>query len=790
MARHYPSEARVQRVVAHLVERFLELGSVNALADALSAVADGSRVYPNRVHGLLSADSTRSINTATLEAIESALNRLGEPAGSGAELRAQIQQALAAEAASTPDMVEAVHRVADQLDVPLAVMHALADVAPAAPGAAQAAGPKAPDWSWQDDAVKRSLAALRKGPNRKVGLIVPTGGGKTKISLRIILRWLAESERDDSVVLWVTHRTRLKTQARRGLQQLLAETESIPETAVGLYSDRVRFTMLSDVRAAIIEYGERIALVVVDEAHHAAAPSYEPLFTQLVVPGLFLTATPNRADELPIGIDEIAYTITYRDLFERGCVIEPLFDPPLDLFGLDWTSTAGLGELADYLLERAEQDFKKTLVAVSMRDRAELLYEAIAELLDERPHHPLGADDVAFVHGDGASGPGTPNDFLDEFAARPRGILLATSQLVGEGFDDPLLDSVVITYPSSSISHLMQVAGRALRYSPLKTTAHLVQVRESALAYHFEQRWLYQDISDALRPDLIDLRYSSLEDLRARLSALLDTHNVSEATRARIERELEGVLIGDEVRLMLTGIPFFAAAHDFEEQASWGAILVPPSEHQRFLHIFNNVSLRSDDLKEQAPFLGGHVAPDQRSGSLWKSYVDLIAAMEYSRRELQRIPYAAQAARGYKENLGSTWLRYVTLSFVPVIPVELEHFLADAVNRDSVIAQFLDTPETWAAAAKVELPLTASLAYLLTEAEASWVLAERGVLIGQLRDHAAEDGFEAIAAWRSALPAAPLPLRLVDHVAQILRPDRFEAQYLALEPAASEPAAD
>ncbi len=57
-------------------------------------------------------------------------------------------------------------------------------------------------------------------------------------------------------------------------------------------------------------------------------------------------------------------------------------------------------------------------------------------------------------------------------------------------------------------------------------------------------------------------------------------------------------------------------------------------------------------------------------------------------------------------------------------------------------------------------------------------------LIGQLRDQAAKDGFEATAAWRSALPAAPLPLRLVDHVAQILRPDRFEAQYLARRRAA------
>src|SRR4051812_35789626 len=268
-------------------------------------------------------------------------------------------------------------------------------MAPPHKGSLPAPTPKAPDWSWQDDAVGRSLAALRKGANYKAGPVVPPAGGKTKISLRVILRWLAENDRTDSVVLWVTHRTRLKTQARRSLQQLLDDARSVPDAAVGLFADRVVFTMLSDVRSAITQYGERIVLVVVDEAHHAAAPSYEPIFSDLVTPGLFLTATPNRADELPIGIDEIAYTITYRELFERGCVIEPAFDPPLDLYGLDWTSSSGLSELADYLLERGEQDFKKTLVAVSTRDRAERLYEAIAGLLDERPHHPLAPDDVA-----------------------------------------------------------------------------------------------------------------------------------------------------------------------------------------------------------------------------------------------------------------------------------------------------------------------------------------------------------------------------------------------------------
>src|SRR4051812_47698403 len=123
MARHYPSEPRVEVVVERLVELFLRLGSVNAVADALThqAAGDGQqRIYPNRVHGLLTGDPTRSINTATLEALEAALDGIG-PLGNGtSDVTTRIQQALAAESTSTTDTDEAIHRVAEYLDVPVA----------------------------------------------------------------------------------------------------------------------------------------------------------------------------------------------------------------------------------------------------------------------------------------------------------------------------------------------------------------------------------------------------------------------------------------------------------------------------------------------------------------------------------------------------------------------------------------------------------------------------------------------------------------------------------------------
>src|SRR5205085_636142 len=103
-----------------------------------------------------------------------------------------------------------------------------------------------------------------------------------------------------------------------------------------------------------------------------------------------------------------------------------------------------------YLLERTESDLRKVLVAVSRVDQTEALHASLREALARRRSHVLSEEDIAFVHGSGTSTGASALDFLDEFSAHPRGILVATSQLIGEGFDDPGIDAVVVTYPSSS----------------------------------------------------------------------------------------------------------------------------------------------------------------------------------------------------------------------------------------------------------------------------------------------------------------------------------------------------
>jgi hypothetical protein len=64
------------------------------------------------------------------------------------------------------------------------------------------------------------------------------------------------------------------------------------------------------------------------EASKAAA-----VLTEILAASLKDLAMAGR--RLPIGIDEIACTITYRELFKRDCLTKPVFETPLDLRDLD-----------------------------------------------------------------------------------------------------------------------------------------------------------------------------------------------------------------------------------------------------------------------------------------------------------------------------------------------------------------------------------------------------------------------------------------------------------------------
>jgi superfamily II DNA or RNA helicase len=803
MARISIHDPRIRDLVdGKLVLLFLAERSTAALCKTLNLALGsdaGGIIHPNRLHALLSDDVSRGVNDATIGLVEQAIDTLTKDNEEWqqraekrlVELLAEIRHLREDRRLSSEDLIK-------RLGLPPAVARYI--LSAESPGAAisgavglavraEATGHSrnaTPDWSYQDIAVTHSLEAFRQRPHSKVGLILPTGAGKTRTALRIVLEMLAKSSNHLGLVYWVTHRKNLRTQAHRELQKLLSNNRgTVPADAAALLAKRIRFVMVSELPVVLAEDAVPPVLVVVDEAHHAAAPSYQPIFNATYpVPALFLTATPNRADLLPIGIDEVAFTITYRELEERGCIVMPKFEPfPVQDF--EW-SESQVQDLADYVVDRCAGEFTKVLVLAPRIDRVEEFYEALlkAHSLAQGEGHPLDANDIGYIHGTGNSGHIDNDDFLDTFAEKPRAILVS-AQLLLEGFDDPAINTVVLTYPTSSLVRLMQASGRCVRYSPGKTAAYVVQARKDELAYYFEQRWLYQEISDFLRPELIDIDYGSAGELEQQVSEVLARHNVSESARKRINSRISTIAPGATCRLLLYGLPYYGPPERFDEQATWGAFLEYPSNSTAFRGTFNSFSERGATLSDPSDFLTREgarfgVTKDVRPGSAWAELMEVLTASYFAREEIYGSNAMARASRPSKRHGPTTWLRYVTFHFRPSLPSELSDFVADCYNRQELVAAYLDDETRYALAVKIPLPLDGYEGWLLSAAEAKAFEICAADALTELREVPVPSQFGAVARFLASRDDRALPSRLFLHIEAFLGEARYATRVLRL----------
>ena len=78
-----------------------------------------------------------------------------------------------------------------------------------------------PDYSFQDDAVNNATDAFAGNGNGRYLVVLPTGGGKTRIAVRVINKLFDDkvlSPKSDRV-LWVVHREELVEQAKKGFEE-------------------------------------------------------------------------------------------------------------------------------------------------------------------------------------------------------------------------------------------------------------------------------------------------------------------------------------------------------------------------------------------------------------------------------------------------------------------------------------------------------------------------------------------------------------------------------------------
>lgn len=286
------------------------------------------------------------------------------------------------------------------------------------------------------DAVHRSFAAGKK----KVVLVSAVGTGKTFMGAHIA--------KDKGRVLWVAHRDELLGQAEAAL------------TAVGV-TDFVTTTYQSNKKIDC-------DFTVFDEVHHAASDKWSE-FCKLYdgCKSLGLTATPCRSDGRGLEhFDDLVVSISTRraitDGYLVGCrIIAPkkqLRPYQLAASPVDAWHTHALG--------------KKTVVFCANLKSAK---EALFGFMSASNPVPAG-----MVHG------AMPDDERADTLARFRtGELrvLVNVNLLTEGYDDPSIECVMLARNIGSTMLYIQCIGRALRPSPGKTEALLVDLHGSCYVH-------------------------------------------------------------------------------------------------------------------------------------------------------------------------------------------------------------------------------------------------------------------------------------------------------------------
>ena len=339
---------------------------------------------------------------------------------------------------------------------------------------------------------------LNEGKNAGL-IVVPTGGGKTVLAAH----WLLEHHvREGGRVLWLAHRRSLLRQAFHTFRRL--GNVAFPRTTlnlIALSAEDARWSavsaehdvVFSSMQTAILEgndgfvhefyEGARKGLfVVVDEAHHAPAPSYARLLGKLKkwrCPLVGLTATPVRSDEADqkrlsaIFDQKVVYQITRRELTERGILAAPVFETVKTRVNLekdftpdDYKHLERFGEIGPQVLHRLSRNAHRNALIVDQylqkRDTygptivfaADTLHAAT--LAEEFQKKGVDADYVDYSRKNA-------QEIIERYQRDKKPDVLVNVEMLTEGFDAPHTRSVFIARPTRSEGLLAQMVGRALR---------------------------------------------------------------------------------------------------------------------------------------------------------------------------------------------------------------------------------------------------------------------------------------------------------------------------------------
>ena len=318
--------------------------------------------------------------------------------------------------------------------------------------------------------------------------VAPPGVGKTVVGAHLV------AERGRSTVV-IVHRTPLLDQWRAQLGVFL----NLDPTQIGqIGGGRRKAKGIVDVAMIqslvrgdkvdpiVADYGH----VVVDECHHVPAVSFERVMREVrarFITGL--TATPRRRDGhhpiLGFQIGPVRFSVDPKRLASSRPFGHRVVVRKTGLKMTESAETPGIQEIyARLMVDQNRNDLiLDDLIASLEEGRSPML------LTERRDHveffanrlQKVAQNVVVLKGGRGLKARRTAVEDLADIPDSEERVLLATGRFIGEGFDDPRLDTLFLALPIAWKGTLVQYAGRLHRRHQGKTEVRIYDYVDEAV---------------------------------------------------------------------------------------------------------------------------------------------------------------------------------------------------------------------------------------------------------------------------------------------------------------------
>ena len=308
-------------------------------------------------------------------------------------------------------------------------------------------------------------------------LCAPTAFGKTVTAAAIIARRNVNT-------LVLVHRTELLKQWQERLQAFLGVGKGVIGTIGGgkaKPTGKIDIAVMQSVsrQGEVNPLVENYGQVIVDECHHVGAVSFDAILKRTKAKYvLCLTATPIRRDgQQPIIFMQCG-PIRYRAAKPAGAPCDMEVLPRSHFTRIDLPTNAGIQDVFRHL---ANDQARTEAIAAEVRDAASqgrkvLVLTERTEHLDAIKATLDGLNPLPFVlHGRmSRKQRGALVEDMNALAPDAPRVILSTGKLVGEGFDHPPLDTLILAMPVSWKGTLQQYAGRLHREHASKTNVRII----------------------------------------------------------------------------------------------------------------------------------------------------------------------------------------------------------------------------------------------------------------------------------------------------------------------------